>query len=68
MCRVTSAWEELFTGRLLFLHWRFEPALDVQDQPWFLSVFLYRPYQQILPDIIEGNHDRLPIISTFPNA
>jgi hypothetical protein len=38
---------------VLFLHWRFQPALDVENHPLFLGVFLHRPYQQILRDVVE---------------
>jgi hypothetical protein len=38
---------------VLLLHWRFQPALDIQNHPLFLGVFLHRPYQQILRDVIE---------------
>jgi hypothetical protein len=38
---------------VLLLHWRFQPALYVEDHPLFLGVFLYRPYQQILRDVVE---------------
>src|ERR1019366_5138743 len=27
--------------------------LDVENHPWFLGVFLHRPYQQILRDVVE---------------
>jgi hypothetical protein len=30
-------------------------------------VFLHRPYQQILRDVVEGNHHTLPTISTSRN-
>jgi len=30
-----------------------QPALDVENHPLFLGVFLHRPYQQILRDVIE---------------
>ena len=52
----------------LILRWRFQPAFDVQHGPLFFGVFLYRPHHQIVIEIVEGHHDTLPIISTFPNA
>src|SRR6266700_477311 len=42
---------------VLLLHWRFQPALDVENHPWFLGVFLYRTYQQILRDVVEETLD-----------
>jgi site-specific DNA recombinase len=38
---------------VLFLHRRFQPALDIENHPFLLGVFLHRPYQQILRNIIE---------------
>jgi hypothetical protein len=35
------------------LNWRLQPALDVENDPLFLGMFLHRPYQQILRDIVE---------------
>src|SRR5471030_2064806 len=42
---------------VLLLHWRFQPALDVENHPWFFGVFLHRPYQQILRDVVEETLD-----------
>src|SRR5437868_10013597 len=42
---------------VLLLHWRFQPTLDVQHDPLLLGVFLHRPYQQILRDVIEETLD-----------
>jgi hypothetical protein len=38
---------------ILLLNWRLQPALDVENDPLFLGMFLHRPYQQILRDIVE---------------
>jgi hypothetical protein len=53
---------------LLILRRRFQPTLDVKYHPPVFRVFLYRPHHQIVIEIVEGHHDTLPIISTFPNA
>src|ERR1019366_8205875 len=42
---------------VLLFHWRFQPALDVENNPLFLSVLPDRPYQQILRDVIEEAPD-----------
>src|SRR5450759_1426748 len=42
---------------ILLLHWRFQPALNVESDPLLLGVFLHRPYQQILRDVIEETLD-----------
>src|SRR5205814_6918290 len=42
---------------VLFLHWRFQPPLDVENYPLFFGVFLHRPYQQILRDVVEETLD-----------
>jgi hypothetical protein len=31
-------------------------------------VFLHRPYQKILRDVVEGSHYTLPTIRTFQNG
>jgi hypothetical protein len=38
---------------VLFLHWRLQPAFDVENHPLLLAVFLHRPYQQISRDVVE---------------
>ena len=38
---------------VLLLRWRFQPPLDVEDHPLLLRVFLHRPHQQIVVDIVE---------------
>jgi site-specific DNA recombinase len=42
---------------VLLLHWRFQPPLDIENQPLFLGVLLHRSYQQILRDVIEETLD-----------
>ena len=42
-------------GTFRLLHGAGDPALDQLYQPFML-------------DVVEGHHDTLPIISTFPNA
>jgi site-specific DNA recombinase len=42
---------------VLLLRWRFQPTLDVQHDPLLLGVFLHRPYQKILRDVIEETLD-----------
>ncbi len=42
---------------VLLLHWRFQPPLDVENHPLLFRVFLHRPYQQILRDVIEETLD-----------
>jgi hypothetical protein len=53
---------------LFILRRRFQPALDVQFHPPLLRVFPHGLHHQIVIEIVEGHHDTLPIISTFPNA
>src|SRR5215510_14179895 len=52
---------------ILLLHWRFQPAFDVDNHPLFLGMFLHRPYQQILRDVIEGPFGTLPTSKTCPS-
>ena len=51
---------------VLLLHWRFQPAFDIENHPPLRGVFLYRPQKKILIQVVEGSHYTLPIISTFP--
>jgi len=38
---------------IVLLHRRLQPALDVENNPLLLGVFLDRPYQQIVWDVVE---------------
>ena len=42
---------------ILFLHWCFQPALNVENNPPILGVFLYRPHQQVLVKIVKEAFD-----------
>src|SRR5437868_7766698 len=52
----TTLWGALVTWDQLavfLLHWRLQPALNVENHPFLLRVFLYRPHHQIIWDVIE---------------
>lgn len=53
---------------LFILRRRFQPSLDVKFHPPLLRVFPYRSHHQIVIEIVEGKHDRLPIVRTFRNG
>jgi len=47
------------------LEWRSQPPLDIQQKPVHLDVLAYRLEQEVMIDLIKGNHDRLPHSKTF---
>src|SRR5205814_3778647 len=56
----TTLWSALVTWDQLavfLLHWHLQPALNVENHPFLLRVFLYRPHQQIAWDVIEETPD-----------
>jgi site-specific DNA recombinase len=42
---------------IILLHRRLQPALNVENNPFLLGVFLHRAYQQILWDVVEKAFD-----------
>src|SRR6059058_3919359 len=56
----TTLWGALVTWDQLavfLLHRRLQPALNVENNPFLLRVFLYRPHHQIIWDVIEETLD-----------
>src|ERR1700746_1666219 len=51
---------------VLFLHWCFQPALDIENHPLLRSMLLHCPKQEVLRKGIKGTYDTLLIISTSP--
>jgi len=42
---------------LLILRWRFQPPFDVEHDPRVFCVFLHRPHQQIMVNVVEETLD-----------
>ncbi|HWO36392.1 MAG TPA: hypothetical protein VNO32_46985, partial [Candidatus Acidoferrum sp.] len=42
-----------FTSLCAILHWRFEPALDIENDPLLRSMFPYCPKQEVLRQAVK---------------
>ena len=42
---------------ILFLHWRFQPALDIENDPLLRRMFLHCPKQKILVEVVKEAFD-----------